>query len=130
MNDWQWKKKESLSEQLKFFGAKKQKFISVYAKKPRIRVEVKTKPDESNVTYIDYNDSRSAYIDMQMEALRQHQESLGMRGVANTAAVGLGALGYASALSGMTGQRQANIAAEQSRMLADLLGSHTTTYTL
>lgn len=29
-------KKERLAEQLKFFGAKKTKFISVYAKKPRI----------------------------------------------------------------------------------------------
>lgn len=32
--------KIELSEQLKFFGAKKQSFISVYAKKPRIRVRI------------------------------------------------------------------------------------------
>ena len=36
-----WFKKKRLSEQLKFFGAKKTKFISCYAKKPRVRVSVK-----------------------------------------------------------------------------------------
>ena len=40
MTKW---KKERLTEQLKFFGAKKTEFISVYAKKPRIRYKVKVK---------------------------------------------------------------------------------------
>ena len=51
MNDFTWHKKEALQEQLKFFGAKKQKFISVYAKKPRIRVEVKDEQESSIVDY-------------------------------------------------------------------------------
>ncbi len=38
MTRWQ---KERLTEQLKFFGAKKTKFISCYAKKPRIVCRVK-----------------------------------------------------------------------------------------
>ncbi len=47
MSEFTWHKKEALQEQLKFFGAKKQKFISVYAKKPRIRVEVKERESKS-----------------------------------------------------------------------------------
>lgn len=38
MTNWE---KERLAEQLKFFGAKKTKFISVYAKKPRIVCKAK-----------------------------------------------------------------------------------------
>ena len=41
-------KKSRLYSQLKFFGAKKQKFISVYAKKPRIRVEVKNRESKDD----------------------------------------------------------------------------------
>lgn len=33
-----WNKKKMLAEQLRFFGAKKQSFISCYARKPRILV--------------------------------------------------------------------------------------------
>lgn len=36
-------RKERLAEQLKFFGAKKTEFISVYAKKPRILCKAKAK---------------------------------------------------------------------------------------
>lgn len=71
MNNWQWKKKEALQEQLKFFGAKKQEFISIYAKKPKVRVKVKPNPDNSRVTNVNYNDSRTAYIDRQIDILRQ-----------------------------------------------------------
>lgn len=46
MSDFDWKRKERLQEQLKFFGAKKTRFISCYAKKPRVRVL--TKIAESN----------------------------------------------------------------------------------
>lgn len=45
MTKWQ---KERLTEQLKFFGAKKTKFISVYAKKPRIVCRAKVKQVSSN----------------------------------------------------------------------------------
>jgi hypothetical protein len=40
MTRWE---KERLAEQLKFFGAKKTEFISVYAKKPRILCKAKAK---------------------------------------------------------------------------------------
>ena len=36
MRTLSWYEKERLNEQLKFFDAKKTKFISIYAKKPRI----------------------------------------------------------------------------------------------
>ena len=36
MNDFKWKKRIELVNQLKFFGAKKLTFISEYAKKPRV----------------------------------------------------------------------------------------------
>ena len=36
MEDFLWAKRQKLNEQLKFFKAKKKKFISIYAKKPRI----------------------------------------------------------------------------------------------
>ena len=42
MSDFNWKRKERLQEQLKFFGAKKTRFISCYAKKPKVRVKNKT----------------------------------------------------------------------------------------
>jgi len=38
-NNWQWKKKERLVEQLKFFNYKPKRFISCYAKKPRISMK-------------------------------------------------------------------------------------------
>jgi len=42
MNDWQWKKKERLAEQLKFFNHKPKRFISCYSKtKPRISMKEK-----------------------------------------------------------------------------------------
>jgi len=39
--DFDWKRKERLQEQLKFFGASKTRFISCYAKKPKIRILTK-----------------------------------------------------------------------------------------
>ncbi len=39
--DFDWKRKSRLQEQLKFFGAKKTRFISCYAKKPKIKVKLK-----------------------------------------------------------------------------------------
>lgn len=76
MDKFLWKKKTALAEQLRFFGAKKQKFISVYARKPRIRVKVKRgyKVDIPRVINIDYNDIRQRHIDMQMRDLYQRQQ--------------------------------------------------------
>ena len=66
MIDWQWKKKARLSEQLKFFGAKKQKFISVYAKKPKVRIKVKT-------ASVKCNENNRDYLICQGDALYQRQ---------------------------------------------------------
>ena len=70
MNSWQWKKKAALSEQLKFFGAKKQRFVSVYAKKPRIRIKVNRKPRTSGAV------SFSVQAE-QLSSLYQRQSQLG-----------------------------------------------------
>ena len=70
MNNWKWKKKEALAEQLKFFGAKKQGFISVYAKKPRILCKAKAKP---TVTNTDYKDNRRAFMENQLAKMNQAQ---------------------------------------------------------
>lgn len=63
--------------QFKFFGYKPKRFISVYARKPRVRVKIKVKHDNSRVTNVNYNDSRTAYIDRQMAALYQQQMQMG-----------------------------------------------------
>ncbi|HHZ69296.1 MAG TPA: hypothetical protein EYN54_03225 [Methylococcaceae bacterium] len=55
MTNWE---KERLTEQLKFFGAKKTKFISCYAKKPRVRIKVK--------------DSNSAVTDLMLDGVRRN----------------------------------------------------------
>ena len=79
MTRWQ---KERLAEQLKFFGAKKKRFISCYAKKPRIlcKVKVKRTISKDNITEIDYIKSKSDYLDRQMEGLRRQQLGMGMQG--------------------------------------------------
>ena len=48
MNDWQWKKRQLLVSQLEFFGCKKIKFISEYAKKPRVCIKEKAPKAVSN----------------------------------------------------------------------------------
>ena len=48
MDDWKWKKRQLLVSQLEFFGCKKIKFISEYAKKPRICIKKKTPEAASN----------------------------------------------------------------------------------
>ena len=68
MSDWQWKKKESLAEQLKFFGCKPKHFISVYCKtKPRIRIQ-----------------SAKKIIEIRDDAIINQQSSLCNRGMQNT----------------------------------------------
>jgi len=51
MTRWQ---KERLTEQLKFFGAKKTKFISVYARKPRILCKAKTNANGTDLNRQDF----------------------------------------------------------------------------
>lgn len=70
-----WHKKKRLHEQLKFFGAKKTRFISCYAKKPRIKIELPYKCRETGAVHhpdgtceIDYTESRVRYL---KEKLRQ-----------------------------------------------------------
>ena len=85
VDNWVWIKKERLSEQLQFFKAKKTKFISVYAKKPRILI------NQSTPKMRGYNKSPDA-----LEALYQSQM---MRGIQNSAlgCVQMSAAGQAQA---------------------------------
>lgn len=83
MNNWQWKKKATLAEQLKFFGAKKQKFISVYAKKPRILVKVKESADEALLRIgkeqqAERASSRSAEINRESQLASLYQQQIQM----------------------------------------------------
>lgn len=73
-----WYRKKRLEEQLKFFGAKKTRFISCYAKKPRIKMELPYKCKETGCTIhpdgtseIDYTESRVRYLE---NKLREHAE--------------------------------------------------------
>ena len=53
--DFNWKRKSRLQEQLRFFGASKTRFISCYAKKPRIKVKLPSndiKCTDSNRDYL------------------------------------------------------------------------------
>ena len=70
MNNWH--KKKRLTEQLKFFGAKKLKFISCYAKKPRIVMKVKT------VTAL--NPATRLAQQRQLSALHSQQLGMGIFG--------------------------------------------------
>jgi len=72
-----WEKKNRLSEQLKFFNATKKRFISCYAKKPRIRIEKK----EDKRLVFDFN-PRYAINYAQQDRLLA---ALGARGQASTA---------------------------------------------
>tara|TARA_R110000782_G_scaffold250941_1_gene338433 strand:+ start:219 stop:578 length:360 start_codon:yes stop_codon:yes gene_type:complete len=108
---FEWHKKSKLAEQLKFFGAKKQGFISVYAKKPRILV--KPKVDDRALINLGQWSAESylynAHIDRQMSMNRQVALSnLAARGMQN---VGMG--GYASA-----GITQSQLAANYGRQQA------------
>ena len=74
MNDWQWKKRAELSKQLKFFKAKKQKFISCYAGKPRIRMSIEFKQSASSIAI---KSSRNGQL--QLAAIYQNQLNRGMQ---------------------------------------------------
>lgn len=68
MTRWE---KERLTEQLKFFGSKKTKFISCYARKPRILLVNKPKEVKSHLR---------TDIDRQIAALYQNQLNRGLQG--------------------------------------------------
>jgi len=97
-----------LHEQLDFFGAKKKRFISVYANKPRIRIKQTSvkKPEIGIVTEIDYNQSRHEYLERlflsrqrlglaQGQMMANQQQAFGMQGLQSTMGIvgGLGAAG-------------------------------------
>ncbi len=100
-------KAEKLQEQLKFFGAKKTRFISCYAKKPRVRVTLKTEP------HMQCNDNNRDYL---LEVANDHlrRGTLGSNNYYNQSALGgasdfanLSGLGQASAASSALQQSQA-----------------------
>jgi hypothetical protein len=70
MKVFEWKARVELLKQLKFFKAKRQKFISCYAGKPRIRISAAVKVARGSV------DMRSRYD--AMVALHQDQLNMGM----------------------------------------------------
>ena len=74
MTNW---KKGRLAEQLKFFGAKKLRFISCYAKKPRIICKAKVNQSASSI-------AMKARIDDHMQMAALYQEHVG-RGTQNSA---------------------------------------------
>ena len=73
VKNFQWKNKQSLAEQLKFFGAKKQGFISVYAKKPRVLCKVKSvKDNDISIGDIGNRGVAMSDVDRQMAAMYSH----------------------------------------------------------
>ena len=71
------RKNKRLQEQLKFFGASKTGFISCYAKKPRVRVAVKTKSRNVEVNSFEkYDFDCSSPVSLaRIQALSQHQSA-------------------------------------------------------
>ena len=96
-------KKERLAEQLKFFGAKKTEFISVYAKKPRIRYKAKVKQVVS-ASYTAEQAGLSALYQAQtnrgieMRALGFNQMAQAQSAMSNQFSGQLGDIGNQSAL--------------------------------
>ena len=117
---FKWHKKSKLSEQLKFFGAKKQGFISVYAKKPRIRVKVKVdKPLGHLLRDISLQQDHEQLDLMRIEQARQ----LGLAPMSNERGGQLAdlcsALGYNAARNAQQqAMKQAQNAANRGRALA------------
>ena len=94
MTRWQ---KERLQKQLEFFGAKKTKFISCYAKKPRVLMTSTKKADDILLLLGRQQAiARQADADARSMALYQQQTQLGMQN---------SALGYAQIqqLNGLMG---------------------------
>ena len=72
-----WLDKKRITEQLKFFGAKKQMFISVYAKKPRILVKITNKTHNSTNESA-MNDCLANERERQLSALYRSQLNMGI----------------------------------------------------
>ncbi len=106
MNEFAWKDKDKLKEQLKFFGAKKQQFISVYAKKPRIRVEVKK--DEYKLI-----DDSERWRLQQNVALGRLQQNVALANLRSSQA---SALYNAASISGLSGKNH-NLLGSQAHWL-------------
>ncbi len=108
-----------LHEQLDFFGARKKRFISIYASKPRIRIKQNPmqKPEIGKVTEIDYNKSRHEYLEklflsQQRAGLAQQQMS----------AIGLAASGTASQIASVRQQQAMNSAMQMQGMTGSAFG--------
>ena len=96
MTNWE---KERLTEQLKLFGAKKTKFISVYAKKPRVRmVNAEIAIYKSHFTGRQKAIAAQAVADARGMDLYQQQAQLGMLG----SALGLNQMQQLNSLMGMS----------------------------
>lgn len=89
MTRWQ---KKRLADQLKFFGAKKTKFISVYARKPRILCKVKVKQSAASLA-----EMRGQADLNQQRALQDLYNDQFLRGTQNTSA------GFNSMIQAQTG---------------------------
>lgn len=122
-----WHKKSKLTEQLKFFGAKKQGFISVYAKKPRILV----KPEVKGVFRVDepYKMGKGDVLrrysahDLYLDSLvAQHDVNRQFSAMGNQSDLsGLSAQGIMqSQLAANYGIQQAQIAASRGRAMAGM----------
>ena len=86
-----------LSEQIKFFGAKPKRFVSIYAKKPRIRVENKIIDNRPGI-------SELAARGMQKSSLGGFQQ----QGLANQLfGIGLGAASQRAAMAQQAASQQA-----------------------
>jgi len=108
-----WEKKGSLSEQLKFFGAKKQSFISCYAKKPRIVMKVKSIATMNPATKLARDRQLSALYQSQLNRGTQHG-ALGFQQMAmaqtqsnNALCGGLGT--YAQGMGNIGAQQMSNL---------------------
>lgn len=85
MDFFQQKESEERTKQLKFFGAKKTSFISIYAKKPRVRISCNIKSDTPTTTRHDallslYNAQMQAGIERSSAGYNQMalaQQSMG-----------------------------------------------------
>jgi len=97
-----------LHEQLDFFGAKKKRYVSIYANKPRIRVRNKTKaPNSDNLKFIANERYSFACQDPRLGMGLQGMQALGAQNSQSAAmaqrgnlASGMGASGLSAALFG------------------------------
>ena len=124
---FEWHKKSKLAEQLKFFGAKKQGFISVYAKKPRILVKPKV-DDRALINLGKWRAESALYnaqVDRQMSINKQGSlPNLYARGMQNVGMGGYGgnasAVNMQSQLAANYGMQQAQMAANRDRIIVDM----------